>query len=133
MAYTTLILGASRGIGLELARQSLAAGERVIATARDDAGLERLRALGCQPLRLDVTDPASTSGLAWQLDGEKPDLALYVAGVMRRPGARTRPRARTSTPSCTPTCWAPCRSFRRWRRWWRPRAACLPSCPRPCR
>ena len=32
---TTLILGASRGIGLELARQSLAAGERVIATAGD--------------------------------------------------------------------------------------------------
>ena len=43
----TLIMGASRGIGLELARQSVAAGERVIATARDDAGLERLRALGC--------------------------------------------------------------------------------------
>ena len=34
---TTLILGASRGIGLELARQALAAGERVIARARDDA------------------------------------------------------------------------------------------------
>ena len=62
MAHTTLILGASRGIGLELAHQSLAAGERVIATARDDAGLERLRALGCQPLRLDVTDPAAIDG-----------------------------------------------------------------------
>ena len=34
MPTTTLILGASRGIGLALARQSLAAGERVIATAR---------------------------------------------------------------------------------------------------
>ncbi|MBN8557560.1 MAG: SDR family NAD(P)-dependent oxidoreductase, partial [Burkholderiales bacterium] len=43
---TTLILGASRGIGLELARQSLAAGERVIATARSDAGLQALRAMG---------------------------------------------------------------------------------------
>jgi NAD(P)-dependent dehydrogenase (short-subunit alcohol dehydrogenase family) len=79
---TTLILGASRGIGLELARQSVAAGERVIATARDDAGLERLRALGCEVLRLDVTEPASVSGLAWQLDGEQIDNAWYVAGVI---------------------------------------------------
>ena len=88
---TTLILGASRGIGLELARQSLAAGERVIATARSDAGLQTLRALGAQALRLDVAEPASVSGLAWQLDGEEIDVALYVAGVMRRPGACTPP------------------------------------------
>ena len=60
---TTLILGASRGIGFELARQSVAAGERVIATARSDDGLARLRELGCQTLRLDVAEPASTSGL----------------------------------------------------------------------
>ncbi len=79
---STLIVGASRGIGLELARQSAAAGDRVIATARDDAGLQALRALGCQALRLDVAEPASVSGLAWQLDGERLDSAWYVAGVM---------------------------------------------------
>ncbi len=79
---TTLVIGASRGIGLELARQSAAAGGRVIATARDDAGLQRLQALGCQALRLDVADPASVSGLEWQLDGERIDNAWYVAGVM---------------------------------------------------
>jgi NAD(P)-dependent dehydrogenase (short-subunit alcohol dehydrogenase family) len=79
---TTLILGASRGIGLELARQALAAGERVIATARSDDALAQLRALGAQALRLDVADPASVSGLAWQLDGEKIDTAWHVAGVM---------------------------------------------------
>ena len=79
---TTLILGASRGIGLELARQAVAAGERVIASARDDAGLARLRELGAQTLRLDVADPASVSGLAWQLDGEKIDTAWHVAGAM---------------------------------------------------
>jgi NAD(P)-dependent dehydrogenase (short-subunit alcohol dehydrogenase family) len=78
---TVLVIGASRGIGLEFVRQYRAAGERVIATARDDAGLERLRALGAQALRVDVAQPASVSGLAWQLDGEKIDLALYVAGV----------------------------------------------------
>lgn len=79
---TTLIIGASRGIGHELARQSLTAGERVIATARDDAGLQALQAMGCQTLRLDVAEPASVSGLAWQLDGERIDRAWYVAGVM---------------------------------------------------
>ncbi|HMN21754.1 MAG TPA: SDR family oxidoreductase [Ottowia sp.] len=89
---TTLILGASRGIGLELARQHLAAGERVIATARGDEGLAALRALGAEVLRLDVADPASVSGLSWQLEGEKIDTAWYVAGVMcRRTDARLPP------------------------------------------
>ena len=53
-------------------------------------GLARLKDEGAEPLRLDVADPASVSGLAWQLDGEKLDVALYVAGVMdRRDGPRT--------------------------------------------
>lgn len=88
---TILIIGASRGIGLELVRQYTDAGERVIATARDDAGRERLQALGAQVLTVDVANPASVSGLAWLLDGEKIDLALYVAGVLRRPNALTPP------------------------------------------
>lgn len=88
---TVLVIGASRGIGLEFVRQYREAGERVIATARDDAGMARLRELGAEPLRLDVADPASISGLSWQLDGEKLDVALYVAGVMNRADARTPP------------------------------------------
>ncbi len=88
---TVLILGASRGIGLEFVRQYREAGDRVIATARDDEGLARLKALGAQPLRLDVADPASASGLAWALDGEKIDIALYVAGVYATADARTPP------------------------------------------
>lgn len=88
-----LVLGASRGIGLEFVRQYRAAGDAVIATARDDPGLQRLRDLGARALRLDVTDAASISGLGWQLDGEKIDVALYVAGVMSRGGA-TQPPAR---------------------------------------
>lgn len=88
---TVLIIGASRGIGLELARQYRAAGARVIATARDEAGLARLREAGAEPIRLDVADPASVSGLAWPLDGEKIDVALYVAGVMDRASATTPP------------------------------------------
>jgi NAD(P)-dependent dehydrogenase (short-subunit alcohol dehydrogenase family) len=88
---TILIIGASRGIGLELARQYAAEGGRVIATVRDEAGRARLQALGAEVLTVDVAQPASVSGLAWQLDGEQIDLALYVAGVMRRPDARTPP------------------------------------------
>jgi len=88
---TILIIGASRGIGLELARQYAAAGGRVIATVRDEAGRARLQALGAEVLTVDVAQPASVSGLAWQLDGEQIDMALYVAGVMRRPDARTPP------------------------------------------
>ena len=76
-----LVMGASRGIGLELVRQCLAAGDRVIATARDDAALVQLTDLGAIALKLDVADPASISGLSWNLDGEKLDCAWYVAGV----------------------------------------------------
>ena len=92
---TVLLIGASRGIGLEMARQYRQEGWRVIATARDDAGLERLRALDCESLRVDVADPASNSGLAWQLDGEKIDLAVYVAGVMDRADTTTPPTRET--------------------------------------
>lgn len=88
---TVLIIGASRGIGLELVRQYLEAGERVIATARSDADLAHLQSLSAEPLRIDVADPASVSGLAWSLDGEKLDVALYVAGVMDRASALTPP------------------------------------------
>ncbi len=79
---TALILGASRGIGLELVRQYLANGWRVIATARDDAGLALLKSMGAQALRVDVANPISVSGLDWMLDGEKLDVAMYVAGVI---------------------------------------------------
>lgn len=77
-----LVIGASRGIGLEFVRQYREAGARVIATARDDAGLARLNALGAQAIKLDVDDVSSVSGLGGQLDGEKIDVALYVAGVL---------------------------------------------------
>jgi NAD(P)-dependent dehydrogenase (short-subunit alcohol dehydrogenase family) len=86
-----LVIGASRGIGFEFVQQYLAAGDRVIGTARDDSGLERLRGLGAVDLKLDVVNPASVSGLARQLDGEKIDVAVYVAGVMSRGDARTPP------------------------------------------
>ena len=88
---TVLVIGASRGIGLETVRQYAQAGDRVLATARDADGLDRLRTLGATALKVDVANPASISGLAWQLDGEKIDVALYVAGVLPAGDARSPP------------------------------------------
>jgi len=79
---TALIIGASRGIGREFVRQLLAERWRVIATARDDAALAELQQAGARALKLDAARPESLAGLGWQLDGEKLDLALYVAGVI---------------------------------------------------
>ena len=76
-----LVIGASRGIGLELVRQYRAEGARVVATARDEAGLARLAALGAKPLKLDVTDASSAAGLAWQVDGEAFDVVLVCPGI----------------------------------------------------
>ncbi len=92
---TVLVIGASRGIGLEFVRQYTQAGARVIATARSDAGLETLQALGATALRIDVAQPTSISALAWQLDGEKFDVALYVAGVYPAADARKPPTRET--------------------------------------
>lgn len=81
MTKTVLIIGASRGIGLELVRQYLADGLRVFATARNEEGLKLLRDEGARVLKLDVTDAASASGLAWQIDGEIFDTVVVNAGV----------------------------------------------------
>jgi NAD(P)-dependent dehydrogenase (short-subunit alcohol dehydrogenase family) len=76
-----LVVGASRGLGLEFVRQYRTDGAAVTATARDDAGLQRLRDLGATALRLDVTDAASAAGLAWAIDGVAFDIAVVNAGV----------------------------------------------------
>jgi NAD(P)-dependent dehydrogenase (short-subunit alcohol dehydrogenase family) len=76
-----LVVGASRGLGFEFVRQYLGEGAHVTATARDDAGLQRLRGLGANALRLDVTDAASAAGLAWAIDGAAFDIAIVNAGV----------------------------------------------------
>jgi NAD(P)-dependent dehydrogenase (short-subunit alcohol dehydrogenase family) len=82
-----LIIGASRGIGQEFVRQYREAGDAVTASGRDDAGLERLRELGARPIRVDVVDAASASGLAWQIDGGGFDIAIVNAGVSGSRGA----------------------------------------------
>ena len=82
MARTALVIGASRGIGREFVRQLLADGWKVYATARDTQALALLEEDGAHPLKVDVTRAESLAELPWKLDGEKIDLALYVAGVL---------------------------------------------------
>jgi NAD(P)-dependent dehydrogenase (short-subunit alcohol dehydrogenase family) len=86
-SFQVLIIGASRGIGLELARQYRQQGVRVTATARSEAGLGALRALGATALLLDVASAESASRLAWQLDGCAFDVVVFAAGVY---GPRTQ-------------------------------------------
>ena len=82
-----LVIGASRGIGLEFVRQYRAEQHAVTATARDTAGLARLRDLGAATISLDVADAASCAGLAWPIDGAAFDVAIHCAGLY---GPRTQ-------------------------------------------
>lgn len=86
-----LIMGASRGIGLGLVQAYVADGHRVIATVRQSDDKPRLQAEGAEVLVVDVANPASVSALAWQLEGESIDLALYVAGLWSAQDAGTAP------------------------------------------
>jgi NAD(P)-dependent dehydrogenase (short-subunit alcohol dehydrogenase family) len=81
MMPTALIIGASRGIGHELARQYRADGWRVIATARKPQDLIDLARLGAEAHELDVTKADAIAGLGWKLDDEKIDAAWLVAGL----------------------------------------------------
>jgi NAD(P)-dependent dehydrogenase (short-subunit alcohol dehydrogenase family) len=78
---TVLVIGASRGIGLEFVRQYAAEGARVIGTVRRTEDAERLRALGAKPLVLDVVDESTVTQFGVQLHGEKLDVAVLNAGV----------------------------------------------------
>jgi NAD(P)-dependent dehydrogenase (short-subunit alcohol dehydrogenase family) len=76
---TALIVGASRG--MEAVRQYREDGWTVFATFRAEDDRIRLRDLGAQTLRLDVQRTEDIAGVAWQLDGERFDVAMINAGV----------------------------------------------------
>ena len=81
MSKTVLIIGASRGIGLEFATQYAANHWQVFDSARDEAGISRLQALGCHTFMLDVTDPIAFTTLGKYLGEQKVDVAIVNAGA----------------------------------------------------
>ncbi len=87
MTPAVLVVGASRGIGLEFVRQYRAEDARVIATHRDPAQAAPLRALGAEPRLLDVLDEAAISRLGRLLAGERLAVVIVNAGIF---GPRTQ-------------------------------------------
>jgi NAD(P)-dependent dehydrogenase (short-subunit alcohol dehydrogenase family) len=75
-----LVIGASRGLGFEFARQYAADGWRVIGTYRADADGERLRSAGVDALALDVLAEDAPKRLEAAL-GARLDLAIVNAGI----------------------------------------------------
>jgi NAD(P)-dependent dehydrogenase (short-subunit alcohol dehydrogenase family) len=82
MSKTVLIVGASRGLGLGLAKQFSADGWQVIATVRDPSRADALKAIdGVRVEALDMADRASVDALAQQLSGTLLDVLYINAGV----------------------------------------------------
>ena len=90
---TVLITGANRGLGLELARQYLADGWRVIACCRSPEKAADLKKLGhkVEMHALDVTSQASIEHLAKALNHTPIDVLINNAGLHgdRRPFGNT--------------------------------------------
>lgn len=82
-----LIIGASRGLGLEFVRQYRAEGWKVIGTARNAEGEARIAALGATALRLDADAPDAIGAILACVGNLGLDVALYNAGVY---GPRTQ-------------------------------------------
>ena len=80
---TTVITGANRGIGLELARQSAARGDEVIAVCRTASST--LNQLGVRVVEgIDVGSDDCVTTLRSLLDGGSVDLLINNAGILSR-------------------------------------------------
>ena len=80
---TIMITGASRGLGLEFARQFYNEEFRVIATCRNPKDAKELNEIGDIDVHsLDVTDDKSVATLADKLRGENIDILINNAGVI---------------------------------------------------
>ena len=93
-----VVTGANRGLGLELTRQLLAAGDEVVATARQPKTADALHKLASTSggrltvVRLDVGDPDEVGAAALQI-GERfdsVDLLFNNAGIWTAPGETDR-------------------------------------------
>jgi NAD(P)-dependent dehydrogenase (short-subunit alcohol dehydrogenase family) len=85
---TVLIIGASRGLGLEFMRQYADEGWRVFACARSPQRATELQQRAARSARwatthaLDLEDHASIDALAKELSGEAIDVLINSAGTM---------------------------------------------------
>lgn len=87
MSKTVLIIGASRGLGLGLAKRFASEGWQVIATARDPQRGSELKAIANIRIEpLDIDDAEGVDALARQLSGTTLDVLYINAGTS---GART--------------------------------------------
>lgn len=82
-----LIVGATRGIGLELAKQYSDAGDDVVACARDLGAAEQLNELAAgrdniSVEALDISDPASIDAAAASMGDGAIDTLIIVAGAV---------------------------------------------------
>jgi len=80
MSRCVVVTGANRGLGLELARQLAARGDRVIATARHPESARELKDLDVRVERLDVASPASVAAFADAVGDQPVDLLINNAG-----------------------------------------------------
>ena len=89
MARTVFIIGASRGIGREMARQAKARGDRVVVSVRTGAAAVELEPLVDQVVTFDATDEDAMQAVAGNLGPV--DLLVCNAGVYRGRGAIEAP------------------------------------------
>ncbi|MCQ4313248.1 SDR family oxidoreductase [Pseudomonas stutzeri] len=95
MPNTILIIGASRGLGLGLAKQFASEGWQVIATLRDPQRADALKAIANIRIEaLDIDDPARVDALTQRLSGITLDVLYINAGIA---GSRAL-SADTATP-----------------------------------
>ena len=78
---SVLIIGASRGLGLEFVRQYRADGWLTLGTCRSAEQDALLSSVGATALRLDVNDESTFDNLARALNGASIDVCIYNAGV----------------------------------------------------
>jgi NAD(P)-dependent dehydrogenase (short-subunit alcohol dehydrogenase family) len=92
---TTLVTGATRGIGREVARRLVEAGQTVYLGARDlESGTAVAEAIGAIPIQLDATSSSSIAAAATRIRDEVGSLDVLVnnagiAGDQKPPGAAT--------------------------------------------
>ncbi len=82
---TVLVTGAARGIGLELCKQFLQRGYKVMATYRGTPSAELsvlAESADCEIFELEVTDQAAVNHLSEALRGQTIDILLNNAGII---------------------------------------------------